>query len=201
MARVRKSFTNSWAGQVDAFRTPKKETVAPLPSTAINLWASRVAIKTSDAHGAETMLDHALHWAGRGLYIFPCSRFLGRPLVNSFYKDATTDEKVIVDWWSLWPTADIGCVPSRSGHYVIACFEDEGGSDSLGELEDELGSLPREFVTEDAWNNLYFWMRGSAYTSHHRLGRGVHVLGTGQKVFLPQSWAPHICYSRELEAA
>jgi hypothetical protein len=41
---------------------------------------------------------------------------------------------------------------------------------------------------------VFLWLKGTAYTSHHVLGRGVHVLGRGHRVFLPPSVALHTVY-------
>src|SRR5260221_11632592 len=103
----------------------------------------------------ETMLDWALRGAGKGLWIFPCARFLGEPLIADWYKKATCDEDTICEWWGKWPEADIGAVPSRSGHFVIAAYRDEGGIGSLGELEEQHGKLPTDHRYENNWGDEY----------------------------------------------
>jgi len=142
----------------------------------------------------ETMTDWAVKWANEGLYIFPCARYLGEPMLNDWFKKATCDEDQICEWWGRWPEADIGAVPSKSGHFVVAAFRDEGGIVSLDELEEQHGKLPTEYRYHNNIGDEFLWLSGRAYTSHHRLGRGIHVLGKGHMVFLPASWAPHINY-------
>jgi hypothetical protein len=159
--------------------------------------AQRIGVRnedTPDSVAPETMLDWALHWSDRGVHIFPCVRFLGRPLLPKWYEHATVSTALIVEWWSRWPNADIGAVPDRSCHYVIAAFKDEGGLHSLAGLESQYGELPAEIAYETGWGDEILWMKGEAYTSHHKLGLGLHVLGTGQRVFMPPSIAPHIIY-------
>ena len=136
------------------------------------------------------MLDWALRWADRGVHVFPCVRYLDSPLIPKWYAAATTCTTQIVEWWSALGEADIAGVPDRSGHFVIVASGDDG-ADSLAEIEDEYGPLPTEFRhlnrTEDSE---HLWLKGSVVTSHHRLGRGLHVLGAGHYVYLPMSWAP-----------
>jgi hypothetical protein len=140
-------------------------------------------------------LDAALDWAGQGFYVFPCKPMLGTPLVEkSWYTAATTSDPVIVNWWADSPAADIGAVPERSGHFVVCAFEDEGGRESLSAFEEEHGEIPADLFYEDIWGNVFLWLKGTAYTSHHVLGRGVHVLGRGHRVFLPPSVALHTVY-------
>ena len=145
-----------------------------------------------------TPLDHALDWAEQGVHVFPCEQHLGTPLVKNWYGAATTDRGAIVNWWSEFPTADIGAVPGRSDHFVIAVHADEGGIASLAEIEAEHGKLPYdEICTENRWGDVFYWFKGQAVTSHHKLGRGIHVLGAGMRVFLPCSYAPHLVYGKE----
>ena len=51
--------------------------------------------------------------------------------------------------------------------------------------------LPAEFDYLDRWGSRFLWLKGCAYTSHHRIGEGLHVLGAGHCVFLPPSYTPH----------
>ena len=140
------------------------------------------------------MLDHALRWADRGLSIFPCQRFLGRPIVTgtaktTWYTEATGNRSAIVSWWSATPDADIAAVPEMSGHFVLIATG-ERGRDSLYALEDEHGDLGGEFEYENAWGDLHLWFKGSALTSHNVIGKGLHIIGAGNFVYLAPSFAP-----------
>jgi hypothetical protein len=77
---------------------------------------------------------------------------------------------------------------------VVCAFEDEGGRESLSAFEEEHGEIPADLFYEDIGGNVFLWLKGTAYTSHHVLGRGVHVLGRGHRVFLPPSVALHTVY-------
>jgi hypothetical protein len=137
----------------------------------------------------ETTLDWALHWAARGLHIFPCERFLGRPMVPKWYTEATNNAAQIVEWWAAHPTADIGVVPEHSGHFVLSAVG-EDGLESLDALEAKYGEFSPDFTTFTGWETEHLWFKGRALSSHNRLGLGLHVFGAGTHVYLPPSWAP-----------
>jgi len=138
-----------------------------------------------------TMLDHALNWAARVFYVFPAEPHLGRPYIADWRGGATTSRDTILGCWSKpdWYNADIGSAPDRSGHFVLSAHHDEGGIESLADLEGEYGELKAELDYHDRWGSRFLWFKGCAYTSHHKLGRGLHVLGAGHAVFLPAE--PH----------
>jgi hypothetical protein len=143
------------------------------------------------------MLDWALDWAKKGMHIFPCRRWLGIPLVERWYRLATTDSTQIVEWWSQFPNADIGAVPNKSQHFVIVA-QDDDGAESLAELEERYGQFATAFrYTTRTDCNEHLWIKGAAVTSHHKVGRGLHVLGEGNFVYLPASLAPDPFWSSE----
>lgn len=144
-----------------------------------------------------TPMDHALRWAKRKLYVFPCERFLGTPLVGEWPTKASMDRDQIITWWAQVPDADIAAVPHKSGHFVVVATAAEDGPASLAEFEEEHGPLPAEFRYENYWGDEHAWIKGEAVTSHHRLGRGLHVLGAGHFVYLPPSWAPDNRFEQE----
>ncbi len=135
-------------------------------------------------------LDWALHWAGLGLCIFPCERFLGAPLAGNWYKDASREPGKLIDWWSQEPTADIAAVPDKSGHFVILADAAAGGLTSLVLFQRHHGALKPEIQAFNAFGNLRLWIKGEAVTSHNRFGAGLHVLGKGHFVFMPGSYSP-----------
>jgi hypothetical protein len=165
--------------------------------------ARRIGLKVSgdERPKPETMLDWALRWAARGVHVFPCARCLGSPLVRDWYRQATAITSQLVEWWSEWRDADVAGVPSKSGHYLIIAAG-ATGADSLAEIEAEYGRLPAEFRYMTArGESEHLWMKCDPadypITSHHRLGRGLHVIGAGQYVYLPASWAPDHIWNRE----
>src|SRR5947208_15807745 len=71
-------------------------------------WQRLLGVKRSDGSGGMplTPLDWALHWAGKGIHVFPCEQHLGTPLLDPWYTAATTDPSKIIAWWSATPDAD-----------------------------------------------------------------------------------------------
>jgi hypothetical protein len=155
-----------------------------------------IAPDCNEENEPETMLDCALQWARKGLCLFPCRRFLGTPLVAKWYSAATACPEAIVAWWTETPDADIAAVPDRSGHFAIVAAGNLGNA-SLIEFEARRGELPAEFRYETPYGDTHVWLKGSAYTSHHKLGRGLHVLGAGHFLYLPPSLAPDHTWTRE----
>jgi hypothetical protein len=139
-----------------------------------------------------TMLDWALIWAQNDVYVFPCEKFLGIPLVLDWYREASRSRADIINWWTKSPTADIGAIPDKSGYFVIAILEEEGGDASFATLECTHGELEPAFRTKGKYGDRYLWFRSDdqVITSHHKLGRGIHVLGAGHYVYMPSSIAP-----------
>ena len=67
-------------------------------------------------------LGWAPHWAQSGLRLFPCTKFTGLPLVPHWPKAAKGDDGQIVEWWSVFPDADIGAIPDSAGCFVLAAI-------------------------------------------------------------------------------
>ena len=171
------------------YRRPAEESVEPALATD---WNAILGNKAPHARHAnpETQLDWALHWGSKGLMIFPCERFTGEPLIPHWYRDATDKSERLIEWFSQWQTADIAAIPEKSGHYVLAVIADQGGHESLHRLREFHGDPPAEHITRDKWRNTFWWMNGTARTAHHRPYHGLHILGLGARVYLPDSWAP-----------
>ncbi|MXO72377.1 bifunctional DNA primase/polymerase [Alteraurantiacibacter buctensis] len=66
------------------------------------------------------LLNAALGYASEGKPVFPCDPRNKTPLVSNGFKNASTDESTIRNWWTCWPNAMIG-VPTggASGVWVL----------------------------------------------------------------------------------
>lgn len=98
----------------------------------------------------DTMLEWALHWAGRGWPVVPlherqpngactCSKMadcksIGKhPRVEGGISAATTNPEQIRKWWARWPTANIG--GATTGRFALDVDLGKGGSwQALAEL-------------------------------------------------------------------
>lgn len=115
-----------------------------------------------DTDGPKT-LDYALAYARLGWYVLPVWSVddhgqcrCGRPntekghkagkhpqseLVPHGHQDSTIDEQVIRDWWATDPNAGIGISLAESGLLALDIDPQNGGVESLAELEAEHGVM------------------------------------------------------------
>lgn len=160
-----------------------------MPREIANKIGAGPSVSCADRPLPTTPLDWALHWAARGVSLFPCKSFLGVPIVSKWYTAASSQPGQLVEWWSETRDADIGAVPDKSGHFVLAAIGGKG-RESLKCLEKTRGPLCPEFRTETRWGDYHLWFAGKALTSYNVLGPGLHVLGAGTFVYMPASLAP-----------
>lgn len=115
-----------------------------------------------DTDGPKT-LDYALAYAKLGWYVLPVWSVddhgqcrCGRPntekghkagkhpqseLVPHGHQDSTVDEQVIKDWWATDPNAGIGISLAESGLLALDIDPQNGGVESLAQLEAEHGVM------------------------------------------------------------
>jgi hypothetical protein len=110
------------------------------------------------------MLVEALTLAGRGFRVVPihtpgpngcscergaaCGGSTGKhPRLNSWQKDATTDEQKIRAWWRSWPDANIGLVMGGEPRLVAVDVDGPEGRATLARLEQQHGSLPETLTS------------------------------------------------------
>jgi hypothetical protein len=65
------------------------------------------------------MLDAARDLADLGYPVFPCRAGDKMPLVRHGFKQATRDERQILQWWDRWPDANIGIACAAAGIAVV----------------------------------------------------------------------------------
>lgn len=133
----------------------------------------------------------ALVYAERfGWSVFPLKPKEKRPLSKHGLKDATTDPHIIKLWWKNWPTANIG-VPTGFASGFDALDVDEGGAETLAELEERHGKLPDtvEQLTGGGGRHPLFQHRDGVRNSVKRL-TGLDVRGEGGYIVVPPSVHP-----------
>jgi len=92
--------------------------------------------------------------------------------------DATTEGATITEWWSRWPTANIGIATgAASGLVVLDVDPGHGGLESLAKLEAQLGPLPDTLRVETGGGGFHL------YFQHP--GRGVNIRNAVQLRGLP----------------
>jgi hypothetical protein len=155
---------------------------------------------TMSTNGATTQhqrtLRAAIKRADKGVPVFPCNKYK-KPLTPNGYKDATTKQEVILQWWKEY--RDIACLgmPTGkvSGYWALDVDTDNGkrGAESLKELEDTYGPLPDTKTFRTGGGGMQyvfnypegFDIRNSAGT----LGEGLDVRGNGGYIITPPSFS------------
>lgn len=122
--------------------------------------------------------------------VFPCKPGGKEPLTPRGHLDATTDATRINGYWNAHPGANIG-IPTgkRSGFLVLDI--DEGGAESLHELEREHGELPATCAVETGSGGKHYYFRYPAgedvRNSAGKLGPGLDIRGEGGYIIAPPS--------------
>ena len=143
-----------------------------------------------------TLARAALAYAAEGVAVFAlCPRgkvpaIPKREGGRGFY-DATTDVRVICEWWQRWPNANIG-TPTGQQFDVLDVDPRHGGDESLTALVREFGPLPRtdETTTGGGGRHLYFVADPRLRCSEGKLGPGLDVRAAGGYVVAPPSVHP-----------
>ena len=154
-------------------------------------------------------VEAALDYARRGWPVFPCHYVFsngkcscGKPDCHSPAKhpmtlrglqDATSDEKIIRNWWGKHPKANIGILTgSASGLVVVDIDPRSGGMESLKAIK-KLGNFPvtPEVFTGGGGEHIYLAHPGNGTkikTTANMAGyRGIDLKGDGGYVIAPPS--------------
>ncbi len=153
------------------------------------------------ASGNPDLLRAALSYARRGVPVFPCRPLGKTPLTANGHLDATREERRVRAWWGRWPNANVG-VPTgkESGLLVLDVDPDDGGLESLKELERVSGEAPKTARARTGGGGLHLYFRyprpsdwgtpGAAAevrNSASVLGPGLDVRAEGGYVVVPPS--------------
>lgn len=106
-------------------------------------------------------------------------------------KDASTDQRLIADWWAQWPDANVGVrTGAASGLLVLDIDVDSRGEESLARLEEGHGRLPATLTahTGGGGRHLFFRHPGEDIrNSAGKLGHGLDIRGDGGYIVAPPS--------------
>jgi len=137
------------------------------------------------------LLKSAMGYARRGVPVFPLEPGGKRPLTHNGFWDATTDARRFEGLWDRWPAANVG-VPTgaRSGLLVLDVDPEDGGLESLAELERTNGPLPLTTRARTGGGGTHLFFRYPAEEVRNSagwLGPGLDVRGEGGYVVVPPS--------------
>ena len=143
-----------------------------------------------------TVLDHAIEYARKGMRVFPCDPATKRPYTTHGFKDASTDERQIREWWAQNPDAMIGFHPGDKIVVIDVDLKEDGSSgyDTLKRLEAKYGKLPDTVCSQTPRGGRHFFFRTSGHAMRGPNGTNVFgpnscvdIRGNGGYVILPPS--------------
>lgn len=146
------------------------------------------------------ILDAALEYARKGIPVFPCN-IEKKPITTHGFKDATTDQMQIVEWWTSYPSAIIGVPTGAASGWTVLDLDHKpnkfgkirNGSAALIEITQ--GELPPDTVevkTPTGGRHLFFRNRPEFKCSTDD-DLGIDVRAEGGYVCVPPS--PGYMYS------
>ena len=140
----------------------------------------------------KTTLDFALFYASKGIKVFPCKIDKG-PLTRNGFKDASTDEKQIREWFS-GKDNSIGIPTGKSSGWLVLDIDFPDGPASLEKLCSEYGPLPetKRQQTGSGASQLFFRYPDDVEirSSASKIGPGLDIRGEGGYIIAPPSGHP-----------
>jgi len=141
------------------------------------------------------MIAAVLQMARDGLLVFPCGGNK-QPLTPHGFKDASSDESIIREWWSRWPDAGIGIPTGKINNIIVLDIDmdSERGLDGEAALQDllirESAEIPttRTIRTPRGGRHLYFKHPDRPVkNSTSKIGLGLDIKGDGGYIIAPPS--------------
>jgi hypothetical protein len=138
------------------------------------------------------MIRAAITIAKKGIAVFPCRPRDKRPATANGVKDATTDLKIIRQWWREEPQCNVAIATGAVSKVFAVDIDGLDAEAELRKLESEHGALPPtvEALTGKG-RHLYFRMPDcDVRNSASKLAPGIDVRGSGGYVLAPPSVHP-----------
>jgi len=150
-----------------------------------------------------SLLDCAIGYAKRGWYVLPihwpingkcscdkaeCQNQGKHPLTQNGFKDATTDPKVITDWWTKWPSANIGIATGAVSGIVVVDIDTTDAKDEIKKIlpsDYDIGAVARS-ATGRGWH-LVFAHPGGEIKNRTAILPKVDVRGDGGYIIVEPS--------------
>ncbi len=114
-----------------------------------------------------TMLETALAYATKGIYVFPCKPQSKAPATQNGFKDASKDEAQIRRWWTENPEYNIGFPTGAQNGIWVLDVDGEEGYQSYSKYRGEIDPLTPQVGTSNGMH-LYF-----TYSADLGLGNSV----------------------------
>jgi hypothetical protein len=151
------------------------------------------------------MLKAALWYARKGWPVLPlfgcvdgicecgdygCETPAKHPRISGGVNGATTNPKLIKEWWDKWPNSNIGIrTGMKSGIFALDVDPKTGGDDSLSELEAKYGKLPHtvESSTGSGGRHIFYNYPGYYVKGIIGIRPGLDIRGDGNYIVAPPS--------------
>lgn len=137
---------------------------------------------------ADNLRDAALDYARRNIPVFPCHHPIDssiglvcscanpkcdprakHPRTANGFKDATTDEAIIKEWWGKWPRANIGIPTGAVSGFDVIDIDNDAAKQKLKELVPDTSGAAWQ-KTGRGWQVAFAHSPDSGLTAHSALG-------------------------------
>lgn len=134
------------------------------------------------------MLQHALKYLKMGWSVIPLRPSGKEPLIpwQEYQKRLPTEQEVL-EWWSQWPTANIGLVTGSISNLLVLDADGEKGLKYLQEVDFKSPVT----VISGKGKHLYFKWSEGIRNSASKIAEGVDIRGEGGYCVLPPSSHPN----------
>lgn len=140
---------------------------------------------------SELMKNHALNYARRGWYVFPCKAGDKTPQISEWQVKASNDLKQVKAWWTKWPNANIAIHTGKSSLVILDVDPRNDGNESLEKLISING---REFLSPievktggDGKHYYYAAKENNNQSLPGTLGAGLDLIRGNKYVIAPPS--------------
>lgn len=120
-----------------------------------------------------------------GIPVFPCRPMDKQPATLHGFKDASTDERIIREWWQFWPEAN----PAYPTGVLFDVIDVDGpeGVHGIGQLR-AMGKLPPIIAAATTPRGFHYYIRPTGEGNTTNLLPSVDYRGAGGYVLAPPSW-------------
>ena len=137
------------------------------------------------------MRDAALAYASHGLCVLPLRG--KRPMFENWPETATTDPKVITQWWTQFPTANIGVATGVKSRCFVVDIDPRHGGDQEWEAQRMAHpGFPDTLTDITGGGGKHVWLRYPNFVVSNFVGLlpGIDIRGNGGQVVVPPSIHP-----------
>jgi len=151
-------------------------------------------------------LQAAWRYARRGWFVMPlhgiaegrctcgdqgCDSAGKHPRTGRGLKNASTDEKIIQQWWTTWADANVGLATGPESGFFMVGPDGQAGIDALAALAEQRGPFPRTPRARSGGNgrhHFFSWpAEGGIKNSANHNGLPIDIRGAGGLVVAPPS--------------